>query len=260
MPFSVATFNANSVRSRLHIIERWLKDNHVDILCLQETKVSDEDFPKEVFEGWGYHVVYKGDKGYSGVATASLLSPDEVCIGFNDGEEPNDGARLLRTRFGDLHVINTYVPQGKAIDHPDYAYKFRFFRRLRALFERNYTADDFVLWVGDMNVAPTEIDVTHPETKKKHVCFHEDIRKLFEEVKSWGFIDLFRKHHPDEVEFSFWDYRVKDALERNIGWRVDHILATPPLAARSIDCFIDRKPRSWDRPSDHTFMTALFEL
>jgi exodeoxyribonuclease-3 len=114
--------------------------------------------------------------------------------------------------------------------------------------------------VGDLNVAPTDIDVTHPENKRDHVCFHEEVREAFRSLCSTGLVDVFRKHRPGEGEFSFWDYRVKGALERNIGWRIDHILATALLADVSIDSYSDREPRSWEKPSDHTAVVAEFKI
>lgn len=261
MPFfTIATFNVNSVRSRLHILERWLSANPVDVLCLQETKVSDDQFPLSAFESWGYHVFFRGKKGYSGVAIACQNEPEEVIYGFPDGKNPRDDDRLMIARFGDIWVINTYVPQGKSIVHPDYRYKKDFLMRFLEMLESQFNDEDKILWVGDMNVAPEEKDVTKPETKRNHVCFHEEIRDLFDTVKSWGFMDVFRKHHPEEGQFTFWDYRVKNAFERNIGWRVDHILATQPLAERSVDCYIDREPRIWERPSDHTILVGIFDI
>ena len=194
------------------------------------------------------------------MAIASLEPLEDVRTGFGDGMEPDDGPRLIRGRLGGVTVVNTYVPQGKSLDHPDYAYKLRFFERMRALFEREASPDAGVVWVGDLNVAPTDSDVTHPENKRDHVCFHEDVKAAFEAVKRWGLVDVFRRHKPGEGEFSFFDYRVKDSLARNIGWRIDHVLATGPLAESSVDAWVDRLPRSWDKPSDHTPVVAVFEL
>ena len=194
------------------------------------------------------------------MAIASLEPLEDVRTGFGDGMEPDDGPRLIRGRLGGVTVVNTYVPQGKSLDHPDYAYKLRFFERMRALFEREASPDAGVVWVGDLNVAPTDSDVTHPENKRDHVCFHEDVKAAFEAVKRWGLVDVFRRHKPGEGEFSFFDYRVKDSLARNIGWRIDHVLATGPLAESSVDAWVDRLPRSWDKPSDHTPVVAVFDL
>jgi exodeoxyribonuclease-3 len=257
---SIATFNVNSVRSRIPILERWLPASGVDVLCLQETKTVDETFPAAFFESLGYDVAFRGEKSYNGVAIASSRPLEDVHFGFEDGEEPSAETRLIRASVNGVNIVNTYVPQGKAIDHPDYRYKLRFLRRLSALFGREYDKDGLLVWLGDLNVAPTDMDVTHPERKKDHVCFHEDLKTLFEEVKGWGLSDLFRKYRPGEGEFSFWDYRVKNALERNIGWRIDHMLTTKSLEEKSVDCYVDREPRSWEKPSDHTPMVARFRL
>jgi exodeoxyribonuclease III len=255
----VVTFNVNSIRSRMPAVTRWLNDNRVDLLCLQETKVQDSEFDSLPFLELGYSIVFRGQKATSGVAIASLEPLADVRIGFGDGEDPDDGPRLIRARLGDLLVINTYVPQGKSLDHPDYAYKLRFFSRMRALLERESSPAEPLVWVGDLNVAPTDSDVTHPENKRDHVCFHEDVKETFEAIKGWGLVDVFRKHRPGEGEFSFFDYRVKDSLARNIGWRIDHVLATKPLAETSVDAWVDRLPRSWERPSDHTPVVAVFD-
>ena len=257
---SIATFNVNSVRMRLPILEKWLKDRSIDVLCLQETKVVDEDFPVAAFKEMGYRAVFRGEKSYNGVAILTEVPMDGFAIGFGDGEEPECDTRLVRGRIGDFCFINTYVPQGKAVDHADYVFKHRFLDRMKALLKREYLTSEKVVWVGDMNVAPTDIDVTSPEKKRDHPCFAPDIQKHFEDVKSWGFVDLFRKYRPGEGEFSFFDYRVKNSLDRNIGWRIDHVLVTPSLESAAADCFIDRDPRGWEQPSDHTPVVAVFDL
>ncbi len=256
--FRIATFNVNSVRSRLPVLERWLHDNKVDCMCLQETKVEDRDFPEAFFADLGYSVAHSGQKSYNGVAVASLVPPDEVIFGFGDEEEPGAETRLARCRFGEMNVINAYVPQGKSIDHPDYPMKLRFFERLGDLLLSLGAPESPLILVGDLNVAPTDIDVTHPENKRDHVCFHSDVRRAFEKLCSLGLVDVFRMNRPGAGEFTFWDYRVKGALERNIGWRIDHILATSPIAESSLDCFCDRNPRSWEKPSDHSVVVAEF--
>lgn len=262
----IATFNVNSVKTRMPILEAYLKGERApDILCLQETKCQDKDFPEEFFEKLGYKSSFKGMKSYNGVAIVSKEEPDEVSFGIGDGEEAereeSENARVVRAVFKDLTVVNSYVPQGKSIDNPDYPYKLRFFKRLSAMFEREVKSGGKLLWLGDLNVAPTDIDVSNPKTKKNHVCFHTDVKRVFEEVKAESkLIDIFRKHRPDEGEFSFWDYRVKNALERNIGWRIDHILGTEDVASASSDAWVERGLRAMERPSDHTAVTASFDL
>ncbi len=258
--FRAATFNVNSVRSRMPVLRRWLASNPVEVLCLQETKVVDGDFPVQDFSDMGYKVSFRGQKSYNGVAIASREEPSEVAFGFQDGGKDDPETRLIRARFGPVLVVNTYVPQGKAIDHPDFAYKKEFFARLDRLFREDYGGESLILWMGDMNVAPTDLDVTNPRNKKKHVCFHESIRHVFNGLVEGRFVDVFRKYRPGEGEFTFWDYRVKNALERNIGWRIDHVMASPVLADFSVDCFADREPRSWEKPSDHTVVVASFDL
>ncbi|PIE53751.1 MAG: exodeoxyribonuclease III [Dethiosulfovibrio peptidovorans] len=257
MTWTVATFNVNSVRSRLPILERWLNHSKVDVLCLQETKTQDETFPEGAFRNWGYSVVFRGEKSYNGVAVASLIPPDQVVHGFDDGQDPSFDTRGMAVRFGSTWIVNTYVPQGKSIDHQDYQVKKTFLKRVRILINR-LAQDGEVLWLGDLNVAPEDMDVTNPKTKAKHVCFHHEIKEEFARTRN-NLVDVFRKHRPDPGEFSFWDYRVKNALDRNIGWRIDHLLATPALADRSRDSWVDRSPRGWDKPSDHTPVMACFD-
>ena len=253
----IATFNVNSLRSRLPILERWLPSSGVDVLAVQETKAQDADFPLSAVEALGYTAVFRGEKSYNGVAILSKTEPDEVLHGFDDGEPVWD-TRMIAARYGGLWVLNTYVPQGKEITHPDYQAKKEFLKRAAAFAER--FANEKLLWLGDLNVAPTELDVTNPKNKQDHVCFVKELRDLFVGLCAPFLTDLLRQHHPDEELFSFFDYRVKNALARNIGWRIDHMLATPPLAPLCTACWIDTEPRGWEKPSDHTPMLADFEL
>lgn len=255
----IATFNANSIRSRLHIVRPWLTANEPDVLCIQETKTPDSDFPVDEFAGLGYYVTFSGQKGYNGVAIASRKKPDKVSFGLDNGSSP-DHSRLLYARFGPVHVVNTYVPQGREITSSMYEYKLQWFERLRSFFERNFSARQKLLWTGDINIAPDRIDVHNPDKQKKHVCFHEDARKAFRDTVAWGFTDVFRLYHPEPGQYSFYDYRTKNAVERKIGWRVDHVLATRSLAKHSKDCYIDVEPRKWNKPSDHTFVVAEFTI
>ena len=259
-----ATFNVNSIRSRLHILERWLPGSGVDLLFLQETKVMDEEFPVEPIAALGYRACSCGEKSYNGVAVLVKNSFDRevvVSFGFDEGEsddpELHFPTRVLILRTEGLTVLNTYVPQGKDITHPDFEVKKEFLDRVREVIEREMFGP--FLWVGDVNVAPTEIDVTHPENKKNHVCFCQEIRDRFAQTAE-GLTDLLRVYHPEEGQYTFFDYRVKGALERNIGWRIDLAMASPSLAERALDCFVDREPRGWERPSDHTPLIADLEV
>jgi exodeoxyribonuclease-3 len=258
--FKIATFNVNSIRSRLPIVIPWLKENRPDVLCMQETKVDDAHFPVTEFTAAGYHVVFSGEKQYNGVAVASLKKPDDVSFGLAD-DGPADEARLIRADFSGVSVINAYVPQGRDRDALQFIYKLEWFKRLRHYLERSMTPDKPVIWLGDLNVAPENIDVHDPKRLIGHVCFTPEVREAFAAVKSWGFEDIFRRHHPGEAgQYTFFDYRVPGAVERGLGWRVDHILATAPLAKRSLDCRIDLRPRLMEKPSDHTVLTAEFNM
>jgi len=255
----IATFNANSIRSRLPILLQWIETHQPDVLGIQETKVQDADFPREAIEAAGYHVVFKGEKSYNGVALICKNEPREVRFGFNDGGPP-DETRLVRAIVDDVAVVNTYVPQGRAIDHAMYQYKLKWYARLKRLFEQEYSAEQPLAWIGDINIAVEPIDVSNPATKKNDPCYHIDAHNAFLDVCAFGFEDVFRKHHPGEELYSFFDYRVKNAVQRNLGWRIDYVLATPPLAAASRACDIDLEPRLKEKPSDHTFMVAEFDL
>ncbi len=256
--FKCATYNVNSIRSRLHIVIPWLKENKPNVLCIQETKVDNENFPVSAFQDIGYHIIFSGSKGgRNGVAMALEKEPREVNVGFLD--KPSEKDRVLAAKINGVTVINTYVPQGYDLDDERFQYKLQFFHRLKEYMKNTYAQEKDILWCGDLNVAPLDIDVTNPEKKKRHVCFHTDAKKAFQNVASLGFVDLFRKYYPDEPgKYTFFDYRVKDAVERNIGWRIDHIMASQSLAARSHECYIDMKPRLSHKPSDHTILVGEF--
>ena len=245
----IATFNCNSVRSRLDIVLGWLADHAPDVLCLQETKAQDAEFPLDAFRLAGWHVAFKGEKSYNGVAIVSKKPADETFFGLDS--EPVDAPRLAHARFGALHVVNTYVPQGRELDHAMYAYKLAWFARLKKYFEKQFTPATPLLWCGDLNVARHPIDVTNPENKTNHVCYHQTVRDAFEDALSFGFVDLFRHHHPELVDYSFYDYRAPFDPGQKRGWRIDYVLATPPLAKKSIAAAIDIVPRTRPKPSDH---------
>ena len=256
--FTVATFNVNSIRSRLHIVIPWLQENKPDVLCMQETKVDNSQFPAMEFEAVGYHISFFGYKQYNGVAIASRLKPDEVIHGFQDGGQ-EDKDRLIVARFPFVSVVNIYVPQGRDRESEHFRYKLQWFERLLALLRENFSTNAPLLICGDMNVAPEKIDVHDPDKLLGHVCFNPEVWAAFEELKGWGLVDLFRKHHPDEAgQFTFYDYRLRGGIKRGLGWRIDHILTTPPLAERSLRCEIDLEPRRMEKPSDHTFLFAEF--
>jgi exodeoxyribonuclease-3 len=192
------------------------------------------------------------------VAVFSREEPTEIAYGFDDGAPDPDDARLMRVVIGGIPIINTYVPNGFKIDTPKHEYKLAWYARLRRYFAEHLSPDKPAIWCGDMNVAPEPIDVHSPEKHLRHVCFHESVRQAYKETVSWGFTDVFRHLHPDRLQYTFWDYLRPSSVERNKGWRIDHILATKPLLEKCRIAEVDVEPRRQPRASDHTFMWAEF--
>jgi exodeoxyribonuclease-3 len=254
----VATYNVNSIRRRLPIVLDWLNLHQPDVLCLQETKVQDSEFPVEALQEVGYHPSFRGMKGYNGVATLSRAKPERVMYGLHDGPD-NEDVRIIQTVIGGIPIINTYVPQGYSIKSEKYAFKLEWFQRMHRYFETYLDPAKPAIWLGDLNVAPEPIDVYHPDRRVNDVDFHIDARNAYKETVSWGFVDVFRKLHPDRVQYSYWDY-FRRAFENNWGWRIDHILATPPLADLCKQVDVDLTPRKAPGASDHTIVWAEFDV
>jgi len=225
---------------------------------MQETKVGDAEFPVQEFASLGYHVAFCGNKQYNGVATAARQKPNKVVHGLNT--EPGDPERIVTSVYGELVIINAYVPQGRDKENPQFAYKLEWLNRLGKYLQQNFSPREKVVLCGDLNVAPESIDVHDPKRILGHVCFNPEVWEAYGKVKSWGLIDVFRRHHPNEVgQYTFFDYRVRDSVGRNLGWRVDHILATEALALISRSCHIDLPTRLTEKPSDHVVMSAEFK-
>jgi exodeoxyribonuclease-3 len=254
----IATFNVNSLRARLPILIEWLKTASPDVLCLQETKVQDPDFPHADIEATGYEYVFKGQKTYNGVAILSRHKIEDVSYGLPD--EPHDEPRLITATIGGITIVNTYVPQGVSPDSEYFAYKLKWFKRLRSHFDKSFDPKSQFLWCGDLNIAPEPIDVYDHEALKDNVCHRPEVAKALKHVMDFGLIDAFRLHNKDAGQYSFWDYRVPNSLKRNLGWRLDHIMVTKPLAGKCSACHIDKWPREQDRPSDHTPLLAQFDI
>jgi exodeoxyribonuclease-3 len=252
----VASFNANSIRARLHIVIDWLKKESPHVLCLQETKVIDAEFPEEAFRDLNYKTVYRGEKSYNGVAIVSRMPVRNVRRGFDELE--TEGSRLIFATVGGIPILNTYIPQGFHPLSKQFMHKLNWFQRLYDYVNQHFRPDRPLLWLGDFNVAPEPIDVHDPGHLLGQVGFHPDEHAALEKFKEWGFVDVFRRHQPEPGQYTFWDYRVRNGVARNLGWRVDHIWATEPLARKSVNAWIDVEPRLREKPSDHTFIVAEF--
>jgi exodeoxyribonuclease-3 len=226
-------------------------------MCLQEIKVQDQDFPVEAIQEAGYHASFRGMKGYNGVATLTLTPPEKVIYGLHDGPD-NEDFRIIQTTVDGIAIVNSYVPQGYSIESEKYVYKLAWFRRLRAYFESALNPNEPAIWVGDLNVAPEPIDVYHPEKRVNDPDFHIEARTAFQETAAWGFVDVYRKLHPDKVQYTYWDY-FRSSFQRNFGWRIDHIMATAPMAKRCRAAEVDVEPRKKAGASDHTPVWAEFD-
>lgn len=246
----IATWNVNSVLARLPLVLRWLKGARPDVLCLQETKCADEKFPRAEFAELGYHAEVYGQPTYNGVAILSRGTCADARRGFPDDEE-GAHARLLSATVGGIRVINVYVPNGAFVGSDKFDFKLKWLRRLRELLDEDFWSDDDVLLCGDFNVAPEDRDVYDPELWRGKILFSGPERTALQEVKDWGFTDAFRRHNEEPGHYSWWDYRA-GSFPRNNGLRIDHVWLSEPLAGRCDGAWIDKEPRGWERPSDHT--------
>lgn len=251
----IATFNAASLRARLPILLDWLESNQPDVLAVQETKVEDDKFPFEDFENIGYQATVFGQKSYNGTAFLSLSQPVEVIKGFDDPVMPDD-KRLIAAQFGDYKIINTYVPNGSAVGSEKFEYKLQWLERFKRFLLERFSPQDKVIWLGDINIARHPEDVySHQELLGK-VGHHPDEFARLDAILEWGLTDLFRLRNNEEGQFTFWEFFIKPAFSKNLGWRIDHIYGTPSVVENLEDVWIDKEPRTRERPSDHTFVIA----
>jgi exodeoxyribonuclease-3 len=252
----VATWNVNSVLARLPLVLRWLRAARPDVLCLQETKCADDRFPAAELAEAGYRSATHGQPTYNGVAIVARGAIEEVHKGLpGDGEAAH--ARVIAATVGGVRIVNVYVPNGQAVGTEKYEFKLRWLGRLRDYLDEEFWADDEVLICGDFNVAPEDRDVHDPAAWRGKILCSEPERAAVEHVRRWGFTDAFRLHVADGGHYSWWDYRA-GAFRSNAGLRIDHVWVSEPLAERCGRAWIDREPRGWERPSDHTPVLADF--
>lgn len=252
---TVATWNINSIRVRLPRLVAWLERRKPTVVCLQETKVVDEDFPAGPLEALGYQCLMRGQKTYNGVAILSLLPAIDV-VRFLPEEPPGAESRFLTAFIEGLHIINIYAPNGQAVGSEKYGYKLDWFLRLRAFLNR-LPPQGQVLLCGDFNVAPEDRDVWDPEQWRGQILFSDPEKAALRNVMDWGFTDALRAHHPEGGLYTWWDYRA-GAFHRGWGMRIDHILVSAALARRCTGVEIDREERKGEKPSDHAPVIATF--
>lgn len=253
----IATWNVNSIAARLPVVLQWLEQAAPDVLCLQEIKCVDEKFPRDAFAERGYHVETKGQPTYNGVAILSRLPIEDVQRGFPDDDDTAQ-SRVIAATVGGARIVNVYIPNGQAVGSDKYVFKLAWLKQLRGYFDSHYQPTAPVLLCGDFNVAPEDRDVHDPQAWEGSVLVSDAERAALDEVKAWGFVDAFRMHNQEPKQFSWWDYRAL-GFRRNAGLRIDHIWVTEALASQCRAAFIDKEPRRWERPSDHTPVIAEFE-
>ncbi len=256
----VATWNVNSIRTRLEHVVNWLQAHPVDVLCLQETKVVDDGFPQQPFIELGYQVYISGQKSYNGVAMLSRKPLTEVSCGFAPllGDrviDLDEQKRVITGIFDNIRIINLYVPNGSSVGSEKYSYKLRWLAALREylvtlIAHASSPEPQALLICGDFNIALADIDIHDPTGREKMVMATDLERQALQAVLDLGLQDAFRKFTSEGGNFSWWDYRAA-AFRRNLGWRIDHIYLSPDLYARAIACAIDAEPRKLEQPSDH---------
>jgi exodeoxyribonuclease-3 len=253
----IASWNVNSLRVRLTQVLSWLDKEKPDLLALQETKVTDDLFPQAVLQEAGYQVIFSGQKTYNGIALLSKLALTDVVKSlphFNHEEK-----RLLGASLGKLRIWNVYVPNGESVSSDKYKYKLAWLEKLRTFLSEELKNHPQLILLGDFNIAPEARDVHNPAQWEGQVLFSEPERAKLHALFDLGLQDCYRLHHQDNQGFSWWDYRL-NAFKRNLGLRIDLILASKNLAGSCTRSNIDITPRSSDRPSDHAPVIAVFEI
>ncbi|APR83783.1 Exodeoxyribonuclease III [Minicystis rosea] len=248
----IASWNVNSIRSRLDQLTAWLARAAPDVICFQETKVEDDLFPHDALGEVGYRAVTFGQKTYNGVAIAAKfgLQIEDVKKDL-DGDESDVHRRFIAATIEGVRIIDVYVPNGQAVGTPAFAYKLAWLERLRKELEAHCSPSGDVLLCGDFNVAPEPIDVHDPKKWEGQVLCTPDERAALRRVLDWGLVDAFRARHPGEAGlYSWWDYRM-GAFKKNRGLRIDLALTTRGLLDRCTAVTIDKRPRELERPSDH---------
>ena len=253
----IATWNVNSVRTRLSQIINWINQVNPDILCLQETKVIDNDFPIKPFEALGYKVIAFGQKSYNGVAIISKIESENVTKGFsgflgdqNDLNKFEDQKRLITADIKGVKIINVYVPNGSSLHSEKFDYKINWLNCLSSFLDKQEKKNELICLLGDFNIAPSNKDIHNPQRYEGGIMASEIERNALNNVLKGRLIDSFRIYEKNTGHWTWWDYR-NNAYELNKGWRIDHIYISKALTSKLKSCVIDSNPRGNLQPSDH---------
>lgn len=253
----VVSWNVNSVRARYDRVLNWLEANEPDVVCLQELKCQEVDFPFDALSSIGYMAAVHGQKTYNGVAILSLEPIEDVVCNMDDGvDDPQ--ARLIAGTVKGVRIVDVYVPNGGKLGSDKWRYKLAWYDRLAQWLDAHADPSQPLVLCGDFNIAPTDLDVDRVEKWADTVLCTPPGRAALQRLVDWGLVDTFRQHHHDGGHYSWWDYR-PPGLRGNDGLRIDQIYATAPLAARCTAAGIDVEERKGNRPSDHAPIWADFE-
>jgi exodeoxyribonuclease-3 len=251
----IASWNVNSLKVRLPQVEQWCRDARPDVLALQETKLEDDKFPREAIEALGYHVAYAGQKTYNGVAILARAPLEDVVAGVPGFDDPHK--RVLAATADGVRIVDLYVVNGQSVGSEKYAWKLKWLEAVTEYLRAELRRHAKLVVLGDFNIAPDDRDVHDPDAWRDQVLCSEPERAALRGILDLGFADSFRAFVEDAGHFSWWDYR-QAAFRRNLGLRIDLILASDALRDHLSAASIDRTPRTWERPSDHT--PVLLEL
>jgi len=247
----IATWNVNSLKVRLPHLLGWLAEQQPDVVCLQETKLQDADFPHAELQAAGYHSVCSGQKTYNGVAILSRDPISDVQAGIPDFDD--EQKRAIATTINGVRIVCVYVPNGQSVDSDKYQYKLKWLAALTRWLQDELARHPKLALLGDYNIAPEDRDVHDPQAWQGNVLVSEPEREAFKSLAALGLRDAFRLFEQDAKSYSWWDYRML-AFRRNQGLRIDHILISETLQCTA--CVIDKAPRKLERPSDHTPVVA----
>ncbi len=246
----IATYNINGIKARLPVLLRWLEETAPDVVCLQELKAPQENFPIEIINSAGYNAIWHGQKSWNGVAILTRNTvPQERCrVLPGDPEDVN--SRYIEANVDGIIVGCLYLPNGNPYPGPKFDYKLRWFERFTLHAAELYASGQPVILTGDFNVMPSEIDVYKPERWVNDALFRIESREAFQKLMAQGWTDAIRKLYPNEVIYTFWDF-FRDNFNRNAGIRIDHFLLSPHIDKRLIAAGVDRNVRAWEKTSDH---------
>lgn len=246
----IATYNVNSVNARLPVLLRWLHETKPDVVCLQELKAIQENFPEQAIKDAGYKAIWHGQKSWNGVAILARNSELQEVRRALPGDPEDIHSRYIEASVNGILVACLYLPNGNPAPGPKFDYKMSWFERLTRHAATLLESGKPVLLAGDFNVMPTEKDVYKPERWVDDALFRPEVRAAFKNLTDQGWTDAIRKLYPDEIIYTFWDY-FRDAYGRNAGLRIDHFLLSQQLSKRLIAAGVDRNVRGWEKTSDH---------